>query len=1019
MSLVNLLAEGKISPYIDVYVVYKCLFRGERPPREHEPYCNRDMFLSLTYVTPAMRQYLEDFLRKLARGESEVYVLPAALGAGKSHFLALVLHILRLYKDCRSKGSCVKGVLERFGIDLATPDIVEPEVYVFSGLYDVKEWLLNVTDKETYRKLLSKAPHVVIFDETQMFELKDEHFPYRIQMLSEAVREVGGSFLFASFALFPGASDRPDLKGGRTLDVLNRVSPRVVGLDTVKNIVEVFRRWAGVTLRHVDLSSLKSAVSDRAFQEFERELGEAYPFNPKFLRSVLELADESLIGRTRVQLTRGLLRTLATAYVRAGEGKLVTYAHLENLSDLLIPGDIFAEFWQSLFKQYEADLRRISGTEWEGVGGCVLRYVLISTFLGRLLPQRTLYPSEEDLKLGCFDGADLRPFDVGRFLQVVRDLGLHIDRLDGRFVYWYLGDEREVVKRAMVQFSDLDGLDVAVGEVVALVERYARRFSAVYVSGRGTANSQRVKIVETREEWEKRLAAKDETIMAVDLIGFGVKERRNNLLVFIADDSREISASGNLLYFDPSARTARRAVETLGKAIRAIEEIIQTPHYYIRDLPEEDTPLAKEMVELMKSRLRYLEGRVRSELKYVVSKWIAKAIMGHMEKPVESFEDVIREFVERDHLRIVKSVVESGLVEWSGFKRVGDLWSMYLNRKDFPPAAISYSGFYESLVKEYCKGCQCVFRRGDEVFWLDADGQCRPPEEDENLEVAPVFLNGRLVEWAVEEFLKYLAGRSSGGRIFGVEYRRPSGEVVRRRADELLGDRGEWIYLVSNAKLYEERVEKFFDVKIDGVATAEIEKRHGEKTRVRIDASHDIESVTYIIGGEHRRIAASGSTAEFEFSAPQRPGEHPVDVEVRFRDGSVARRRILVKVAGLCRKEVIESSISTEDYVASIETQSVDDALHILNALSDSSVEFKFRVEAKYSGGEGVLDVKVDFSVREKRERDNLRRLLMSIKHFTPYVYAVFEVGGRLSEEVVSKLRSVRARYRVLREQVC
>lgn len=104
-----MLAEGKISPAIDIYEVYKSLFRGESPEGAHRAYCDPDSFFRITYVTPSFRQYLEDFLRKLAAGESQIYTLPALLGAGKSHFLALVLHVLALYGKCKGLGSASGG----------------------------------------------------------------------------------------------------------------------------------------------------------------------------------------------------------------------------------------------------------------------------------------------------------------------------------------------------------------------------------------------------------------------------------------------------------------------------------------------------------------------------------------------------------------------------------------------------------------------------------------------------------------------------------------------------------------------------------------------------------------------------------------------------------------------------------------------------------------------------------------------------------------------------------------------
>jgi hypothetical protein len=196
MSFVKLLAEGRVSPAVDVYEVYRALFLNERPAPQHELYCLPESFLRVTYVTPGFRQYVEDFLRRLASGEPQIYLLPALFGAGKSHFLAFVLHIIALYRRCRGSGECVRRHLAEFGIELEAPTLERvPNVAVFRHDREpeaVAAQLWSSRTKDGLRDVVRRnAPLVVVFDEAQYFDERPGFVPW-LQTLAEVVSESRG-----------------------------------------------------------------------------------------------------------------------------------------------------------------------------------------------------------------------------------------------------------------------------------------------------------------------------------------------------------------------------------------------------------------------------------------------------------------------------------------------------------------------------------------------------------------------------------------------------------------------------------------------------------------------------------------------------------------------------------------------------------------------------------------------------------------------------------------------------------
>jgi len=364
----KLLAEGKVSPAIDIYEVYRALFLNEKPEETHKIYCDPQSFFSITYVTPAFRQYIEDFLKKLSKGENEIYIMPALMGAGKSHFLAFVLHLLALYRRCNGNVDCVSSELTKYGIDIEVQSISKvPNVAVFRGgrsLGDFESRLRKTNTKDELRSIVkSNTPLVIIFDETQLFEIEEgDDFVGWIQTLAEVVREVPGAFLFVSYSLF--ATEKPELETRKSIEAVKRMNPRTISLDTVSNISAVLRRWGGITIKKVDLDPLKGLVNDEEYKRLNDEFKQTYPVNPRLLNVLLNLANESLVERTKIQMTRELLRILARAYLNTnrtdrGKEELITFAHLQEPEELLIVGGPTAADWKLLLDEYKSDVDKI------------------------------------------------------------------------------------------------------------------------------------------------------------------------------------------------------------------------------------------------------------------------------------------------------------------------------------------------------------------------------------------------------------------------------------------------------------------------------------------------------------------------------------------------------------------------------------------------------------------------------------------------------------------------------------
>jgi len=1049
MSVENLrlLAEGKVSPAIDIYEVYRALFLNEKPEEVYKIYCDLQSFFSITYVTPAFEHYIEDFLVKLSRGESEVYLMPALMGAGKSHFLALILHLLALYRRCNGVGDCVSRELTRYGIDIKIPSISKvPSVAVFRGrqrLGDFERRLRMTKIKDDLRSIVrSNAPLVIIFDETQFFEIDEgDDFIAWLQTLAEVVREVPEVFLFVSFSLF--ATERPELEGRRSIDVVNRVNPVIVSLDTVSNISAILRRWGGIAVRDVDLGTLKGLVSEEEYKRLGSDFKQVYPVNPRLLDVVLKLADESLVERTRIQLTRELLRTLARAYLSTNmeRGELITFAHLPEPNELLIIGGASAELWRSLLHAYDDDIddlknRGLSNPTYKAALS-MLRYTLLATFLSRLMPSLVLYPTEHDLLIGSYNNLDASPSTLKEAINEI-DRGTHVTKVRDRYIYWFLRDETQVIHDVAITYSDNDGLDVAINELINTVKDRSGAFSAVYISGINPNSLGRVNVVSDRSSWQKVFSNNDVSILSIDVLEFGVNVRKNNLIIILPNNelktpTRAIEILRDFKMEVKEDRGIKSAIIDIGRIIRAIDEVNDRPLDYFPDLLGiEDENFRREMEELLRSRLNNRKSIARSILKDAVNLWLSKAVIGFNEQIFNRLDNALVEVSKRRgevlnkiaedifNYDLIKSRIKQG-----NFISVGDLWSLYLNNSAFPSAPIGFNEFLDAI-KDYCKGYRCVFKVNDNMVWIpECTGKREIPSLDENSSIAPIIIGKEtkeLLDWSIRQFLEKLREMEGGSVRYYIKYKRPSGEEVRISVDEALSEkvRSDWQFFTEGC-IEKEVIKAYIQkVLVDGIEQYIIDRDPGSKVSIEVLASEEMSAVSYGINGIVNRVDSPGVNYQFEVEVPKEPGEHTLSIEVVFKSGGKDQRTVTIRVRGKRKRSCTRYGVSRNDLIMSIRASDTSTAINLLKYLWDyRKFNFSLTISTERRADEEEIRLSARFRIRDSTSYNNVLRLLMALNNVTPSVEAVFGFSEPVivDDDMMQKFKGWQLEFTVICEQ--
>jgi len=952
----EMLAERRVSPMVDVYYVYRVAVLGDGgdAPEGQRPYLDPEAFFSITYITPAVRQYTEDFLRRLSRGEPGVYLMPARLGAGKSHFLALLIHLVALYRSCGGSGACVKEALGRHGLELEAPDVPKlPEVYMFHGEHELGKGEAKLRRARTKEELaaLLPAPFVAVLDEAQHFEKREPDFPLWLQMLVEVAVERGG--LVVSIPILRG--ERP-----KSVDVVRRANPVEVLLDVADNIVDVFRRWANVKPRNIDLSPLKSAVDGALFSEFARRLRETYPFNPCLVEVLTGLAKAPESG---AQLTRGLLWALASAYVAAKrEGAtLATFRHLPEPGEFLLAGGGLADEWQKMVQAYGEDAQRVGDNK---AATSALRHALFASLLVRIGGGR--YPSYSDLVLGAYDGV-AKPSDVAALFYKIG--GLRLLRLGNAYLYLPVRDAYSALAEALKEFGEADGLDVAAEALVELLQEHASYFDAVYVSGFGPQDSQngKLQVLPSREEWERRLRnSRDAAVLAADLSDFGVPARRNNLAALRRNDSAPPPPSEVLRRLGIEVATARDAAVRLGMAVKAAKAVLKNPAAYFGAVPG----AGNEVEEALRAKASDILSAAKAELKSAVQVWLSRALLGFREVQLQGgWGDYFPEWKRAKDGALRAALRELLRLTRGRFVKVGDLWSAFLNREDMPFAPASFAKFAEAL-KGHCRDCNCLFEVGGVVKWVGERG-CEVPMLGEDVGVALAVIDGRINAEVVERFLRQLA--SDCERRYAVVYRAPGGEEVVKYADELLAEPGEWPRLLYGAQLRAEKARRAA-VRAGGAPASKVEVQPGEPIDVEVEAE-GLEAVEYELGGVAGRAEAEGGLARLAVEAPRKPGTYALRLILRLAGGAEERRTVAVSVRGKCAVEPA-MGVSAGDSIRWIRAHSIADVAYFFERLSRASVAFTLALKARWQSGGSSVEVNALLSPKDREHAVRLLKLL-------------------------------------------
>ncbi len=1050
----KLLAEGKVSPAIDIYEVYRALFLNEKPEEAHKIYCDPQSFFSITYVTPAFRQYIEDFLKKLSKGENEIYIMPALMGAGKSHFLAFVLHLLALYRRCNGNVDCVSRELTKYGIDIEVRSISKvPNVAVFRGrrrLGDFESELRKTTIKDELRSIVkSNTPLVIIFDETQLFEIKEgDDFVAWIQTLAEVVREVPGAFLFVSYSLF--ATEKPELETRKSIEAVKRVNPITISLDTVSNISAVLRRWGGITIKKVDLDPLKGLVNDEEYKRLNDEFKQTYPINPRLLNVLLNLANESLVERTKIQMTRELLRILARAYLntnRTDQGKeeLVTFAHLQEPEELLIVGGLTAADWKLLLDEYKSDVDKIRNRNLDNstykAALSMLRYVLLTTFYLRLMPSLGQYPSEQDLLVGSYNNLDITTAILKEALNEITT-GTHVMKVRDKYIYWLLGDETQAVYKVAATYSDSDGLDVAVNELISIVKDKSGAFSKILITGvnpesQGKAQSKKVVIVTNKDSWQKELSNSKESIFAVDIKEFGTNMRRNNLMFALPNDKAKVpqKAVEVLKDFRIEVREEgdiKKAVIELGKIIKAIDEISNRLLDYFPDLLNvENDSLKKEIEEHLRNRLDNRKSAAIAALRETVNRWLSKALIGFKEQSFDKLDSFLTD-ISRKKAEVVYALAEkifkfdkiNDSIKQGNFIMISDLWSVYLNNPELPPAPISFDEFLSSI-KDYCKGHRCVFRINDELIWIpECSGNGETPSLDENSGVAPIFIDEEFIDWPIKQFLEKLRekeGREGNSRYY-IRYKRPSGEDVRVSVDEALTEkeRDYWPHFTEGC--FEREVVRAYikQVLVDGIEQLSIERPPGTEVEVKVIASEEIDKLIYGISNTMKEVPSPGAEYHFKVEVPKEPGDYTLSIKAIFKSRTEDQRTVTINVRGKRKKECPRYRVSQGDNIKRIRILNAKDAENLLKYLwGQRKLGLTLSVSAKQKADEGEISLNMRYMIREDTPYNKVLRLLKALEDVAPSVEAVFEFLEPVNadDDMVQKFKGWRPEFTVICEE--
>jgi len=1038
---VEALSEGRISPHVDIQYVYDYLFRNVRPLIVHEPYCVRNEFLSLTCTTRRMLDQARNIIDVLVgKPMKNVFVMPAYFGAGKSHFLAFLIHIMALYKEHHGSGSRVSEELRKFGIELSLPELESPpNIVLYHGenirkdnppWSDISTSLPRKEEIQIWVK--AKKPLLIIFDETGMLDnILGRDFADYMQMLSEVVSEQGsGCALIVSYSY----SSEAELQKSPSFDRLKRVPHQPVDLDIVDNIIDVYRRWAGISIApgYDEVKSyLKGAFEETEIKEFYDELKKTYPFNPVTFRTLSLLAEESLARATKIQFTRGLLQHMMMATVNAIErmGALVIHADLPDPKDVIVPPKEHEKTWHSLEHLYSEDVDALNNvaSRFEKIAlRSMMKHVFFMSFIGRLLPRTGIYPDENRLVLGSFDSElDMlaiinaqRSVDEGRYRMRKTAIG-----------YLYLPlteDVYDVVKRVVDTVADDDGYKVVTHEVEQIIKNMPK-FDHVVVVGWKDADEKLGNLISFADgrNAEKFVESQtDKSTLIVPLKNVAVKSRNNTAIIKPKNALlEENDAIRNFIRsrFKIDIDNLRDALAFLGRVKFAADEILRDIQRYFPDIAAMMEEWQRRvMEEATRAQLNSIKEGARSMIRYGVERWLHRYILGFKEYD-GSYQDLRKNIVNTSD----RSIVESILSGVSGFIRIGDLWSQWLNNNQALGYPINFSKFINEVLEICRETCDYVVREVNTYYWLSEDSKDRYPalSDPRNAEIAAAFdRNGNINEPIVEEYLKTLDRK--GEKVF-IEYTSLDGSEHRTPLDQFIASRNEWVYL-RTARVVRETVARELSVTVNG--REELIAILNPRNSIAIDVTAKEPLIKVLFEWQSNIIEGALSNdqraANLQIIAPEAPGDYGLTVKAIFADGYEDERIITIRVRGRAKKPVRKKVIQEDAELTKMHILSVSDSDYVLQRFKTGALKrlldrvHQFMVSSNVEDKHRRVSLNVNMVVG-KDNLDNVQRMVKVLGHLTQRMEltVAFEEPVKVTRNVIDEIRQRNVEWEVLEEE--
>jgi len=477
------------------------------------------------------------------------------------------------------------------------------------------------------------------------------------------------------------------------------------------------------------------------------------------------------------------------------------------------------------------------------------------------------------------------------------------------------------------------------------------------------------------------------------------------------------------------------AVKNLGKIIKAIDEVSNNLLVYFSDLRNvENDSLRKEIEEHLRNRLDNRKSAAIAALRETVNRWLSKALIGFKERSFDKLDSFLID-ISKNKAEVVYVLAEKifnfdkikDSIKQGNFVMISDLWSVYLNNPELPPAPISFDGFLSSI-KDYCKGHRCVFRINDELIWIpECSGNGETPSLDENSGVAPIFIGEEFeefIDWPVKQFLEKLRekeGREGNSRHY-IRYKRPSGENVRVSVDEALTKKDDWLYLTGGC--FEREVLKAYikQILIDGIEqrSSSIERPPGTEVEVKVIASEEMDKLIYGINNTMKEVPSPGAEYHFKVEVPKDPGDYTLSIKAIFKSRTEDQRTVTINVKGKRKKECPPRyRVSQGDNIKRIRILNPKDAENLLKYLwGQRKLSLILSVSAQQKADEGEISLNMRYMIREDTY-NNVLHLLKALEYVAPSAEAVFEFlePVNVDDDMVQKFKGLSPEFIVICEE--